>query len=276
MPFHYVRRKVEISTVDSLESKFAERTAEGFTYGDCQYMTDESSPDFLRRGVLSCYRPVPTEEALLVEPPRHLLTNQDWLNLLHLSHVDKARAFQEYAGFYQRTDGQMYDSDTFQLSMYIDDYHEELDQRLYGGTKCSETITEVYVPLSRLGEFMHAAADELVRREADVIYGTIRLIARDDETFLNWAKQPYACIVFNLHFQHTESSIAKLADDLRCLIDLATNFGGSYFLTYSRFATPIQLKKCYPRFGEFVALKDKYDPEGVFSNDWYRAYRGTS
>ena len=276
MPFHYVRRKVEIATVDSLESKFAERIAEGFTYGDCQYMTDESSPDFLRRGVLSCYRPVPTEEALLVEPPRHLLTNQDWLSLLHLSHADKARAFQEYAGFYQRTDGQMYDSDTFQLSMYIDDYHEELDQRLYGGTKCSETITEVYVPLSRLGEFMHAAADELVRRETDVIYGTIRLIARDDETFLNWAKQPYACIVFNLHFQHTESSIAKLADDLRCLIDLATNFGGSYFLTYSRFATPIQLNKCYPRFGEFVALKDKYDPEGVFSNDWYRAYRGTS
>ncbi len=276
MPFHHLRRRVEIASIDSLESKFAERKAEGYTYGDCQYVTDESSPDFLRKGVLSCYRPVPAKEAGSVQPPRHLLTREDWLKLLHLSHSDKARAFEEYAGFYQRTDGQTYDSDTFQLSMYIDGYHGELDERLYQGTKCSVTITEIYVPLSRLDEFMHVAAKELVRRKSEVIYGTIRLIEQDDETFLNWARQPYACIVFNLHFQHTESGIAKVADELRCLIDLATERGGSYFLTYNRFATPGQLENCYPQFGKFLELRDKYDPDGVFSSDWHRAYRAAA
>ena len=276
MSFHHVRRAVEIATLDALEGRFAERIAEGYTYGDCQYMTDESSPDFLRKGVLSCYRPVPSEEVGSIEPPRYLLTREDWLKLLHLSHSDKAQAFREYSGFYQRTNGQTYDSDTFQLSMYIDDYHRELDQRLYGGSKGSETITEVYVPLTRLAEFMDAAAGELARRRADVIYGTIRLIAGDNETFLNWATQPYACVVFNLHFPHTESGVAKVADDLRCLIDLATDRGGSYFLTYNRFATPVQLKRCYPQFGQFLALKDQYDPNGVFSSDWHRAYRGIS
>ena len=272
MPAHYVRRTVEIASVDSLEARFTERRAEGFTYGDCQYMTDESSPDFLRKGVLSCYRPVSAEESATIEPPRLLLTREDWLLLLHLSHSDKARAFDEYAGFYQRTDGQTYDSDTFQLSMYIDDYHRDLDQRLHKGAKCNETITEVYVPLPRLAEFMHAAADELARRRADVIYGTIRLIEQDDETFLNWAKQPYACIVFNLHFQHSEYGVAKVADDLRCLIDLATARGGSYFLTYNRFATPEQLIHCYPQFGRFLDFQRQYDPHGVFSSDWHRAY----
>ena len=29
----------------------------------------------------------------------------------------------------------------------------------------------------------------------DIIYGTIRLIKTDDETYLPWAKQDYACIV---------------------------------------------------------------------------------
>lgn len=33
--------------------------------------------------------------------------------------------------------------------------------------------------------------------------GTIRLIERDDETFLAWARQPYACVIFNLHVVHT-------------------------------------------------------------------------
>ena len=274
MPSHFLRRVVDITDVDKLASKFSQRIAEGFTYGDFQYMTDETSPGFLRRGVLSCYRPIPQDEPRSNEPPRLLLTEQDWLRLLHLSHADKARAFEEYAGFYQRTDGQAYDSDTFQLSMYIDGYHRELDQRLYSGAQCSETITELYVPLPEMAGFMDAAADELRRRHSNVIYGTVRLINQDDETFLNWAQQPYACIVFNLHFAHTNSGRWKVADDLRCLIDLAADRGGSYFLTYNRFATPQQLTRCYPQFREFLALKDRYDPGGVFSSNWHRAYRG--
>ena len=274
MPSHFLRRVVDITDVDKLASKFSQRIAEGFTYGDFQYMTDETSPGFLRRGVLSCYRPIPQDEPRSNEPPRLLLTEQDWLRLLHLSHADKARAFEEYAGFYQRTDGQAYDSDTFQLSMYIDGYHRELDQRLYSGAQCSETITELYVPLPEMAGFMDAAADELRGRHSNVIYGTVRLINQDDETFLNWAQQPYACIVFNLHFAHTNSGRGKVADDLRCLIDLAADRGGSYFLTYNRFATPQQLTRCYPQFREFLALKDRYDPGGVFSSNWHRAYRG--
>ena len=273
MPSHHLRRSVEITTIDTLASSLGHRIADGFTYGDFQYMTNEASADFMRRGVLSCYRPVPQDEIRSLEPPRYLLTEQDWLKLLHLSHSDKARAFEEYSRFYQHTDGQAYDSDTFQLSMYIDHYHGDLDRRLYGGQKCSETITELYVPLLKLAEFMDAAAEELRLRCANVIYGTVRLIAQDDETFLNWAREPYACIVINLHFEHTEPGKAKVADDLRCLIDLATGLGGSYFLTYNRFATKQQLTSCYPQFRDFLALKDSYDPDGVFSSDWHQAYR---
>ena len=273
MPAHHLRRAVKVTDIDLLPDLFANRIADGFTYGDFQYMTDESSVHFLRRGVLSCYRPVPAEETALVEPPRLLLTREDWLRLLHLSHSDKGRAFEEYAGFYRRTDGQIYDSDAFQLGMYIDGYHRELDRLLYVGTKCSETITELYVPLGRLPDFMHTAADGLVRRKANVIYGTVRLIEQDDETFLNWAKRSYACIVFNLHFEHSKRGVAKVADDLRWLVDLATEMGGSYFLTYNRFATREQLAHCYPQFGRFLELKSKYDPDGVFSSDWHRAYR---
>ena len=273
MPAHYLQRRVEVTDIDLLPDRFADSIATGFTYGDFQFVTDETSSDFLRRGVLSSYRPVPVADGAVPQPPRYLLTREDWLRLLHLSHSDKARAFDEYAGFYQRTDGQTYDSDTFQLSMYIDGYHRDLDRLLCSGSKCSETITEVYVPLPRLAEFMQEVARELVRRNANVIYGTVRLIERDDETFLSWARQPYACIVFNLHFQHTEQGISRVADALRCLIDLAAAMDGSYFLTYNRFATPEQLTRCYPQFGKFLALKDQYDPGGVFSSDWHRVYR---
>ena len=216
MPAHRVRRVVEITTIDRLETLFTERIADGFTYGDFQYKTDETSPGFLRDGVMSCYVPVPggpvsDDEPHGTGPPLNLLSEQDWRGLLYLSHADKARAFDEYAGFYLSTNGQTYDSDTFQLSQYIDDYHRELDRSLNAAVKCTETITELYVPLPSLADFMDAAARELRERSANVIYGTIRLIEQDDETFLNWARQPYACIVFNLHVEHTEASIAHTA-----------------------------------------------------------------
>ena len=207
MPAHRLRRVVEITSVERLETLFGERIADGFTYGDFQYKTDESSPGFLREGVMSCYVPVADDESGDDAEPRYLLSERDWRGLLYLSHTDKARAFEEYAGFYMSTDGQTYDSDTFQLSMYIDDYHAELDGSLGAAVKCTETITELYVPLPLLADFMDAAASELRRRQANVIYGTIRLIERDDETFLNWARQPYACIVFNLHVEHTDVGI---------------------------------------------------------------------
>ena len=273
MPAHRVRRVVEVTSIERLESLFKQRIEEGFTYGDFQYRTDETSPGFLRDGVMSCYIPVSDSDVDAKEEPLNLLSEQDWRGLLYLSHADKARAFDEYAGFYMSTNGQTYDSDTFQLSQYIDDYHQELDRSLNSAVKCTETITEVYVPLPALADFMDAAAKELRDRKANVIYGTIRLIEQDDETFLNWARQPYACIVFNLHVEHTEAGIAHTADALRALIDLATERDGSYFLTYNKFATPQQLLRCYPQIQEFFALRDRYDPDGVFASDWLRAYK---
>ena len=41
------------------------------------------------------------------------------------------------------------------------------------------------------------------RTGVDVIYGTVRLIERDDESFLAWARDRWACVIFNLHTVHT-------------------------------------------------------------------------
>ena len=59
----------------------------------------------------------------------------------------------------------------------------------------------------------------------------------------------------------------------RGLIDLAIAHAGSYYLTYHRWATRAQVEACHPRFREFLALKRVYDPEELFTSDWYRHYR---
>ena len=107
----------------------------------------------------------------------------------------------------------------------------------------------------------------------NLIYGTIRLVEKDDESFLAWAREPYACVIFNLHAVHNAKGLEKVAADFRRLIDRAIDYGGSYFLTYHRWATRTQIETCYPQFPEFLRRKRRYDPEGRFQSEWYRHYR---
>lgn len=267
-PRRKLERVVEVIDMDGLAERFRQRIGEGYLFGDCQYATDPER--FLRRGVFSCYRPV--NDATPMPATQKELSLDDWNRLLYLSHADKRRAFDAYAAYYLSTSGQRYWSDTHQLSVYVDDYHATLDRLLGAQAPATEIITEVYARRERLASFLGEVSNDGPIRE-DTIYGTVRLIERDDETVLPWAREPYACVIFNLHTVHTPDGLARAARSFRRLIDIAIEHGGSYFLTYHRFATRRQVEACYPRFAAFLAAKRRYDPEERFQSDWYRHYR---
>jgi FAD/FMN-containing dehydrogenase len=271
IPRQKVERVVEIINIDTLLPAFEQRLEAGFLYGDFQFSTNEQCDDFLRRGVFSCYRPVDPATPLLAGQQE--LSEGDWNNLFYLSHADKAEAFRQYAGYYLSTSGQVYGSDTHQLSTYLDDYHRGLDQRLGATGRATEIITEIYVPRPALPDFLAEVHADFRANGVNLIYGTIRLIETDTESFLAWAKQPYACTIFNLHTVHTPHGIAHSAAAFRRLIDMAIRRNGSYFLTYHKYATCRQVEACYPQFPEFLRLKRQYDPAERFQSDWYRHYR---
>jgi len=264
---HRVERSVTIADVEDLPTLFNDRIAGGFEYGDFQFATSPASEEFLRSGVFSCYRPAPDDQPI---PENQLeLSTEDWSRLLWLAHVDKSRAFAEYARFYMSTDRQVYWSDTHQMASYTDGYHEVIDRRRGTHVKGSEMISELYVRRSDLPVFMGRVREEARRHGIDIIYGTIRLIEQDDESVLAWAREPWACVVFNLHVDHCRAGIDKAEHDFRCLIDCAADFGGSYYLTYHRWATRDQIERCHPRMREFLDRKRDYDPKALFTSDWY-------
>jgi hypothetical protein len=129
------------------------------------------------------------------------------------------------------------------------------------------------VPRQRLADFMLEAREDFRRHGVNVIYGTVRMIERDDETFLPWAKQDYACIIFNLHTEHTAVGQQHSADAFRRLIDMAIARNGSYFLTYHRYARRDQVEACYPQMRDFLLRKRQFDPAGRLQSEWYRHYQ---
>jgi FAD/FMN-containing dehydrogenase len=271
VPRRKLERTVEVMALEELMPAFESRIAAGFLYGDFQFSIDATADDFLRRGVFSCYRPL-ADDAEMPTGQREL-SAANWRDLLLLAHTDKHAAFERYANYYLSTNGQRYWSDTHQMSPYFDGYHAMIDQagaRQFAG---SEMITELYVPRPRLVEFLGKVGERLRDGGDELIYGTIRLIEADAVTVLPWARERYACVIFNLHVPHGEEGKRKSADAFRDLITLAIERGGSYYLTYHRHATREQVLASYPRFPEFLRSKRRYDPDELFQSDWYRHYR---
>lgn len=271
VPRQKMKRLVEIRTSDGLMAAFADRIRDGFLYGDFQFAIDPNSEDFLHKGIFSCYRPIDPATPM----PEHVreLSDEGWRALLYLAHENRKEAFERYADYYLSTNGQLYWSDTHQLSFYPVNYHRWIDQKMHAKHPATEIITEISVPRDALSDFLGEVREDFRRNNVELIYGTIRLIEKDEESFLPWARQSYACTIFNLHTEHTPKGLEHSAAAFRRLIDMAARRNGTYYLTYHRYAQREQVLACYPNFAEFLRFKRIYDPAERFQSDWYRHYK---
>ena len=263
-----IQRRVEIRSCEGIIDAFEDRIQEGYEFGDFQFAIDPADDRFIREGVFACYRRLPNEAKF--PPKQRRIPNGAWHKLAYFAHYEKTRAYELYRDFYSRTDGQVYWSDLHQMTPYLDHYHHRLDRKSRSSCPGSEMITELYVSRSNLEEFLNRARLALRRSEASVIYGTIRLVEKDVDTFLAWAREPWACVIFNLHVDHSEVGIKQAQSQFRELIDIALGLNGTFYLTYHRWATREQLLAGHPKLPEFIAAKHRHDPAGKFKSDWFQ------
>ena len=263
-------RHVQELSVSEVMSAFQDSVDSGAIYGDFQYMTDETSPDFLERGVMSVYSQ--SKNPGEIQENQIGLSNEDWMKLYVLAHTDKKEAYKAYVDHYLQTNGQLYWSDDHQFSPYLPEAGTQLVKAMGWTNYVSLMITELYVPRHNFEPFMKSAKVSLINSGANTVYGTVRLIEAENESELRWARENYACVIFNLLVEHTAEGINKAIIQFRSLIDCALNQSGSYYLTYHRWPTKNQVEEAYPNFRKFLALKEHYDKNAIFDSDWHRHY----
>ena len=268
------RRKLErIVTEEQIEDiavLMRDRATMGHLYGEFLFsVNQESYNDFLRRGILVTYARVPGETP--IPSDQRTLSEEEKRDLLIRAHNDPYSAMRRTIDYHLATNGQIYWADLVQLAGYEDDRHAAVEQVL-GGPPSSEVLTELYVPRDQLAGFM-AAARALLRTGTPVVHGNVRFVDTDDLSFLPWATSRFACVTLELHVVHTREAIDRATGVVRELIDEALERGGSFSLAYHRWATAEQVQRAYPRFDEFLRLKQVYDPENRFQSDWFRFYR---
>jgi FAD/FMN-containing dehydrogenase len=104
---------------------------------------------------------------------------------------------------------------------------------------------------------------------------TLRFVPSSNEPFLRYARDhndPFAVV---LYFNQKLNDINRkqVVGWTHRMIELVLRLGGTYYLPYQRYATRKQLIQAYPQIEQFFKLKQHYDPESLFENNWYNAYQ---
>jgi len=266
-----LRRRVEKRTLAELLPLIEKRAKSGAPYGYFQYSIDETSDEFMRTGVVTTYEPVAAVSA--IDSGTTDIDPELLAALLELAHLDRGAAYRKYATLELARDGEIEWSDLHQLSSYPAGYHKKIENHRGPELAGADLILEVYVPRQQLISFVEDARYQLLTSGMPLVYGTIRFIERDKESFLAWAKQSYACVIFTPHVAGGNSEMQRARDICRHLERAATKRGGSFYLTYNRFAARSEVDAAYPQFSDFLMLKKKYDPSEIFQSEWYRYYQ---
>jgi FAD/FMN-containing dehydrogenase len=270
-PRRKVRRSVESRPTSEAMELAEHRAAKGTPFAYFQYNIDETSLEFMRNGILTTYEHVADATALGEQSSD--IDEKTVVPLLELAHKERKPAYGRYAKFELSRDGNVEWSDLHQLTMYPLGYHKEIEKRLGPESEGADLIWECYVPRGEVTTFLEDARRILLKSETPLIGGIVRFIEQDKDSFLAWAKKRYACVSFTPHVSSSPAGVKKAGEVCRQLQQAALKRGGSFYLTYNRFATRGDLETAYPQFPGFLKLKLKYDPSEVFQSDWYRYYR---
>ena len=136
----------------------------------------------------------------------------------------------------------------------------------------TDTLHEYFVPPDRLAQFIEAIRPILVRYKPDLLNITVREVKADSDTVLAYAPQDRFGLVMDFHEKIGSASDLLMEKFTREMITAALACGGTYYLPYRPHATLSQFQEGYPQARLFFKAKQKYDPVGIFENQFYNNY----
>ena len=146
-----------------------------------------------------------------------LPTSEDWVKLVALRARGSRRGIcaihrERIAG---ETESVVWSDSAFQLDrLYVDNYHAIVDRELRARVPSSESLVEFFVPRASLPSFLEEVRTDFLRYDVALLYGLVRLAEQDTESFLAWARQPCAGVVFKVHMVPDEAGKRALTGDL--------------------------------------------------------------
>ncbi|MEU4730133.1 FAD-binding oxidoreductase [Streptomyces sp. NPDC023588] len=136
----------------------------------------------------------------------------------------------------------------------------------------ADWLQEFFVPAPALLDFLGAALQVLREEQFRLLNTTLRFVPRNEDALLSYARQDSFSAVLCFEQALEPRQIRRTEHVLRRLLDCALDVGGAHYLCYQRFASTEQLQLAYPGLTDFFDLKNKWGPDGLFTNQFHQQY----
>ncbi|MDF3079149.1 MAG: FAD-binding oxidoreductase [Sphingobacteriaceae bacterium] len=140
-------------------------------------------------------------------------------------------------------------------------------------TSSTDILQEYFIPEQHFEQFINELKTVLPNRHIDLLNITIRAVAKDNDSYLNYARGNVFGFVFLFNQKKKNESEQEMKALTRQLATLAVRMDGTYYLPYRLHISKETFQTAYPQSKAFFELKLKYDPEEVFKNKFYDYYK---
>jgi decaprenylphospho-beta-D-ribofuranose 2-oxidase len=142
----------------------------------------------------------------------------------------------------------------------------------YYSSSDSDILQEYFIPPDKFVPFIDELRAIVGRRHVNLLNATVRYIAPNGDSFLNYARRDYFAVVLYINVKSSLTGQSAAREMTRELIDLAVEDGGTFYLPYVLYYDKSELTAGYPNIEEFFDMKRQYDPSELFMNGFYAKY----
>jgi decaprenylphospho-beta-D-ribofuranose 2-oxidase len=143
----------------------------------------------------------------------------------------------------------------------------------YRSKRNTDIIQEYFVPVENFIPFMDRFREILVAGKMNVLSSTVRYVSPNGTPALAYApRREVFAIIQMSNVELSAEGQAHAATVTRQLVDAAIEQGGTYYLTYQLYPTAEQLHRAYPNAQRAFERKRFYDPDEIFTNQFYALY----
>lgn len=132
-----------------------------------------------------------------------------------------------------------------------------------------DVLQEYFIPKANFQAFVDTLRTHVKESGINLINVTIREVLKDKDALMAYANEDVFAFVLFFSQSNDEASEERMKIFTEQMIDKVLDLRGTFYLPYRLHYRLDQFHKSYPMYGKFIALKKKYDPQELFTSQFW-------
>jgi FAD/FMN-containing dehydrogenase len=133
-------------------------------------------------------------------------------------------------------------------------------------------LQEYFIPIRFFEDYLNDVRVIIKKDNINVLNLSVRWVPKNTESILSYSTEESFSFVFYISVYNNRFSLHNASIWTKELIDISLKYNGHYYLPYHLFATKEQFKKSYSNRAKYLFLKNAFDPEWKFCNNFLNQY----